>query len=293
MRSYLQWRKLKLTQLANNIKKHLDPRKKDILSSLARRIDVYSTSCTNDRSVNERDKMLDLFNQFLKWFHIQTIFYGNNVNFNCPIQFLTWFYPETTNNVPEARSNPGLSLDLDLDWEFETDIVVVFLNVLAFRSFHSCQVTRATVVLNPLHLVLGNCSERPKTETRGVGEWEPQISFETFNYCPKITATHKMQQPWCAQAKQVAGCCLETQRDTTTKAERETELKRTGHGRTRTTQGRTRNCRWLIGISKVRQNQRTQIYWENVSRAATKKNLTATPKITRTRLRLAKWAGNN
>ena len=126
-----------------------------------------------------------------------------------------------------------------------------------------------------------------------VGEWKPQISSKTFNHCSKITATHKMQQPWCAQAKQVAGCCLETQRDTTTKAERETELKRTRHGRTRTTQGRTQNCRWLIGISKVRQNQRTQIYWEKVSREATKKNLTATPKITRTRLRLAKWAGNN
>ena len=180
--------------------------------------------------------------------------------------------------MPEARSNPGLSLDLDLDWEFETDIVAVFLNVLAFRSFHSCQVTRVTVVLNPLHLVLGNCSERPKTATRGVGEWEPQISFETFNHCSKITAKHKTQQPWCPQAKQVPRCCLETQRDTTTKAERETELKRTRHGRTRTTQGETRNCRWLIGISKVRQNQRTQIYWEKVSRAATKKKLNSNTK---------------
>lgn len=78
-----------------------------------------------------------------------------------------------------GRSNPGLSLDLDLDWEFDTDIVAVFSNVLAFRSFHSSQVTRATMVLNPMHLVLVNCSERSKTMTRGrVGEREPQISFK-------------------------------------------------------------------------------------------------------------------
>jgi hypothetical protein len=37
---------------------------------------------------------------------------------------------------------------------------------------------------------MGSC-EGPKMATRG-GEWEPQISFEIFSHCPKITAKHKL-----------------------------------------------------------------------------------------------------
>jgi hypothetical protein len=65
------------------------------------------------------------------------------------------------------------------------------------------------------------------------GEWEPQISFETFDCCPKIKPQEANTDTMITMTLEKGGCFLRAQRITTKQARQ-----RTGEHRTKNTRKR-------------------------------------------------------